>query len=104
MPDLIVVTLDPAHLQVQPGGKASANIIVKNRSEEVENFTLSLEGVPAAWGDIIPDQLSAFPFQEVRAQINVHPPAEIQGALYRLTICAKTQDQAGAEGRGFARG
>jgi len=101
MPDLIVVTLDPAHLQVQPGGKASANIIVKNRSEEVENFALSLEGVPASWGDIIPEQLSAFPFQEVRAQINVHPPAEIQGALYRLTICAKTQDQAGAEGRGL---
>jgi hypothetical protein len=101
MPDLIVVTLDPAHLQVQPGGKASANIIVKNRSEEVENFTLSLEGVPPAWGDINPEQLSAFPFQEVRAQINVHPPAEIQGALYRLTICAKTQDQAGTEGRGL---
>jgi len=101
MPDLIVVTLDPPHLQVQPGGKASANIVVKNRSEEVENFTLSLEGVPAAWGDITPDQLSAFPYQEVRAQINVHPPAEIQGALYRLTICAKTQDQAGTEGRGL---
>jgi len=101
MPDLIVVTLDPPRLQLKPGGKASATIIVKNRSEEVENFSLSLEGVPPAWGEIVPEQLSAFPFQEVRAQINVHPPAEIQAALYRLTICAKTQDQAGTEGRGL---
>ena len=101
MPDLIVVNLDPAHLQLQPGGTASAAIIVKNRSEEVENFTLSLEGVPSAWGEITPNQLSAFPFQEVRAQITVHPPAGTQGAIYRLTICAKTQDAAGTEGRGL---
>jgi hypothetical protein len=101
MPDLIVVTLDPAHLQLQPGGKASATIIVKNRSEEVENFSLSLEGVPPSWGEITPDQLSAFPFQEVHAQINVQPPAETQAAIYRLTICAKTQDEAGTEGRGL---
>ena len=101
MPDLIVVSLDPVRLQLQPGGKASAAIIVKNRSEEVQNFSLSLEGAPSTWGEITPDQLSAFPFQEVRAQINVHLPAETQGALYRLTICAKTQDQAGTEGRGI---
>ncbi len=101
MPDLIVVTLDPAHLQLQPGGKASATIIVKNRSEEVENFTLTLDGVPSTWGEITPDQLSAFPFQEVRAQVAVHPPAGTQPAIYRLTICAKTQDQSGTEGRGL---
>ena len=71
MPDLIVVSLDPVRLQLQPGGKASAAIIVKNRSEEVQNFSLSLEGAPSTWGEITPDQLSAFPFQEVRAQINV---------------------------------
>jgi hypothetical protein len=101
MPDPIVVSLDPAHLQLQPGGKASAVIIVKNRSEEVENFSLSLEGVPSTWGEITPQQLSAFPFQEVRAQISVHPPDGTQAAIYRLTICAKTQDEAGAEGRGL---
>ena len=43
MPDLIVVTMDPAHIQVQSAGKAEANIVVKNRSEEVENYILSLE-------------------------------------------------------------
>lgn len=101
MPDLIVVTLDPAHLQLQPGGKASATILVKNRSEEVENFSLSLEGVPSIWGEITPQLLSAFPFQEVRAQITVHLPAETQGAVYRLTICAKSQAEAGGEGRGL---
>lgn len=100
MPDLIVVTVDPAHIQVQSAGKAEANIVVKNRSEEVENYILSLEGVPPEWADISPNQLSAFPYQEVRSHISVHPPANTQGAIYRLTVCAKSQERAGVEGRG----
>ena len=100
MPDLIVVTLDPDHLQIQPAGKAEANIVLKNRSEEVENYILSVEGVPPEWADISPNQLSAFPYQEVRSHISVHPPANTQGAVYRLTVCAKSQERADVEGRG----
>jgi len=100
MPELIVVTVDPAHIQVQPAGKAEANIVLKNRSEEVENYILSLEGVPPEWADINPNQLSAFPYTEVRSHISVHPPDNTQGAIYRLTVCAKSQEREGVQGRG----
>jgi hypothetical protein len=103
MPDLISVTLEPARLQLLPSGSsapASAAVIIKNRSEEVGNYTLTIEGVQPDWCDISPNQLSAFPFQEVRAQVNVHFPAGLPSAIYRVTVCVHSLEREGLEGRG----
>ena len=100
MPELIAITLEPARVQVKPAGIARASITVRNRSEEVGNYTLALEGVPGDWADISPNQLAAFPFQEARAQINVHLPVSVQGALYRLTVVVRSQDRPDVEARG----
>ena len=99
MPETIAVSLDPARIQVQPAGQASASILIRNRSEEVRNYTLILEGAPVEWGDITPNQLSAFPYQEARAQVNLHPPAGVQGALYRVTVVVRSLDRPDTEGR-----
>jgi hypothetical protein len=99
MPEPIAVSLDPARIQVQAAASATATILVKNRSEEVGNYLLSFEGAPGEWGEITPQQLSAFPFQDARAQISIHPPAGTQSALYRLSVVVHSQDRPDVEGR-----
>lgn len=99
MAEQIAVTLVPARVQVQPGGKASVSITIRNRSEEVGNYLLALEDAPVDWAGLSPNQLSAFPFQEASAQINVHLPANVQGALYRLTVVVRSQDRPDIESR-----
>jgi hypothetical protein len=99
MPEQIAVILETPRVQVQPGGKASANLTIRNRSEEVGNYLLVIEGAPADWADVSPNQLSVFPFQEARAQINLHLPANVQAALYRVTVLVRSQERADLESR-----
>src|SRR5919199_1302768 len=99
MPDSIIVKVDPPQIQVMPGAQVSLNVTVRNRTEEVENYLLRLDGAQPDWGEIVPDQLSAFPMQDVQAQLTLHPPKDTRGATYHLTLKALSQTRAGAEGR-----
>ncbi len=100
MADPVVITTDPSRLQVKPGEQASATAMIRNRSEEVEHYDLRVEGVPEGWADITPDQVSAFPLQEVRAQVRVHPPQDAQGAIYSLIVRAISQERPEVQGTG----
>ena len=97
----IVVNIDPPKVQVEPGAKVTATITVRNRSEEVAHYLLQVEGLTPDWAEIVPNQVSAFPLQDTRAQMTIHPPLGTRGATYHLTIRAISQEDSGAEGRGL---
>lgn len=99
MADSIIVRVDPVQLQIKAGEQASAAITVRNRSDEVAQFWLKVaEGAPS-WVDFVPDQLSAFPLEETRSQINVHPPADTPGATFHIVVRAVSQSNPSLEGR-----
>ncbi|MBI4786720.1 MAG: hypothetical protein HY782_06720 [Chloroflexi bacterium] len=97
----IVVNIDPPKIQVEPGAKATATITVRNRSEEVAHYLLQVEGLTPDWAEIVPNQVSAFPLQETRAQLTIHPPNGTRGATYHMTVRAISQGDSGGEGRGL---
>src|SRR5258708_26323723 len=100
MADLIVVRVEPVLVQVKPGAQGSANITIRNRTEEVGHYQLSLEGLPAGWAEIAPDQISAFPMQDVQAKVAIHLPVDARGATYHAAIRAVSQENPAIEVRG----
>ncbi len=98
MPETIVVSVDPAQIQVKPGEAATATIIIRNRSEEVAHYQLRVEGGQPGWAEVVPDQVSAFPLQEIRAQARLHPPQDAPGAAYLLTVRVISQERPDIEG------
>ena len=100
MADPVVITTEPTRIQIKPGEQASATALIRNRSEEVEHYDLRVEGVPEGWASITPDQVSAFPLQEVRARVRIHPPQDAQGAIYTLIVRAVSQERPEVQGTG----
>ncbi len=87
----IALSVAPERAQVKAGEQVAATVTIRNRSDDVEHYRLSLEGLPAGWADIAPEQVAAFPLQETQAQLVVHPPADAAGASYTLTVRAASQ-------------
>ena len=100
MADAIVIRVEPVLVQVKPGAQVSANITIRNRTEEVGHYLLSVEGLPAGWADIVPDQISAFPMQDIPSKIVIHPPVGTRGATYHAAIRAVSQENTAIEVRG----
>ncbi len=98
MPATVIVSVDPLRVQAPPGEKASAVVRIRNRSEEVAHYMVRVDGISPEWAELAPDQVSAFPLQETRAQITVHPPLGTRAATYHLTIRAVSQEDASLEG------
>ena len=100
MADAIVIRIEPGLVQVKPGAQISSNITIRNRTEEVGHYLLSVEGLPAGWAEIVPDQISAFPMQDIPSKILVHPPVGTRGAIYHASIRAISQENTNVEVRG----
>jgi hypothetical protein len=100
MADAIAIRVEPVLVQVKPGAQISANITIRNRTEEVGHYLLSVEGLPAGWADIVPDQISAFPMQDIPSKIVIHPPIGTRGATYHAAIRAISQENTAIEVRG----
>ncbi|GGZ72914.1 hypothetical protein GCM10010371_36080 [Streptomyces subrutilus] len=67
-------TLDPAAVAVDPGGRATARLRVRNTGDTVEEYRLSIVGAPAGWARIEPDTLRLYPGSEGAAEIAFEPP------------------------------
>src|SRR5437588_592398 len=100
MADAIVIRIEPSLVQVKPGAQISANITIRNRTEEVGHYLLNVEGLPAGWAEIVPDQVSAFPMQDIPSKLNIHPPVGTRGATYHAAVRATSQENANLEVRG----
>ncbi|MFG3282902.1 peptidoglycan-binding protein [Streptomyces sp. NPDC048111] len=67
-------SLDPAAVAVDPGGRATARLRVRNTGDTVEEYRLSVVGAPAGWSRIEPDTLRLYPGSEATAEISFAPP------------------------------
>ncbi|MFJ2401491.1 peptidoglycan-binding protein [Streptomyces xanthochromogenes] len=67
-------SLDPAAVAVDPGGRATARLRVRNTGDTVEEYRLSIVGAPAGWARIEPDTLRLYPGSEATAEISFAPP------------------------------
>jgi hypothetical protein len=98
MPESIAVAVDPPRVKVKPDEQATATVTIRNRSEDVEYYSLSVEGELADWARITPDQVPAFPHETIRAQLVLHAPLDAHGGTYHVTIRAVARTQAGVDG------
>ncbi|MHB9034528.1 MAG: COG1470 family protein, partial [Anaerolineae bacterium] len=99
MPASIKVTVVPGQLKIVPGEQATAVISIRNRSEEVGHYRLITEKLPDSYATINPDQVSAFPEQETRSEITVHPPLDAPEVTYPALISVSLQGKTEAEER-----
>ncbi|MFE4856213.1 peptidoglycan-binding protein [Streptomyces sp. NPDC056670] len=67
-------SLDPAAVAVDPGGRATARLRVRNTGDTVEEYRLSIVGDPAGWARVEPDTLRLYPGSEGTAEISFAPP------------------------------
>jgi hypothetical protein len=70
----LIASIDPATLQVEPGGQSVVVVRVRNRGTIVERFEIGVVGPAAAWAHAEPDALRLFPDVEGTAQVIFHPP------------------------------
>ncbi len=99
MADQIQMTVEPNHVQIKTGESATAAVLLRNTSEEVAQYKLCCEGLPTEWAQITPDQVSAFPLEQVSAQIVLHPPLGAPNATFPLEVRAVLVDHPGIETR-----
>ncbi|WP_329121374.1 peptidoglycan-binding domain-containing protein [Streptomyces sp. NBC_01465] len=66
--------LDPALADVDPGGRTTARLRVRNTGDTVEEYRLSVVGTPAGWARIEPGTLRLYPGAEETAEISFAPP------------------------------
>ncbi|MFD3329068.1 peptidoglycan-binding protein [Streptomyces sp. NPDC058701] len=67
-------TLDPAAVAVDPGGRTTARLRVRNTGDTVEEYRISIVGAPAGWARIEPGTLRLYPGSEGSAEITFAPP------------------------------
>jgi beta-lactam-binding protein with PASTA domain/Tol biopolymer transport system component len=83
---------------VEPGGRAQLLALVRNQSGIVDNYDLSVNGLPADWYSIFPNTVYLVPFgtsgtYEQEVQIHLHPPrsAEAQARIWELEVVAESK-------------
>ncbi|MEV7190483.1 peptidoglycan-binding domain-containing protein [Streptomyces sp. NPDC093510] len=67
-------SLDPAAVTVDPGGRATVRLRVRNTGDTVEEYRLGVVGAPAGWSRVEPDVLRLYPGSEGTAEISFAPP------------------------------
>ena len=84
---------------VEPGGRARVAGLVRNQSGIVDNYELSVLGLPAEWWSISPDTVYLAPFgtsgtYEQEVEIHLHPPraAEAEARIWELAGGGAIQD------------
>jgi hypothetical protein len=91
-----VVRIEPVRVVVEPGGQVPVTVTVRNTSQIVEGFRLTVHGAPAAWADIVtgkdpgPDEsdvVRAYPGAESTATIIFTAPAAGSGVAGSVAFC-----------------
>ncbi|MGH2356373.1 MAG: FixG Ig-like domain-containing protein, partial [Chloroflexota bacterium] len=70
------------------GPPLAATLVVHNRSEVVEQFSLAVEGLDPDWYELAPPSLSLFPGEQAEARLLVHPPDAAAGGRYPFHVVA----------------
>jgi len=67
-------SLEPSSVAVDPGSSETTTVRLRNDSDTVEEYRLSVVGDPAAWTRIAPDTLRLYPGDEGSASVVFSPP------------------------------
>src|SRR5215212_7471831 len=82
----------------EPGGRARVLALVRNQSGIVDNYDLSVSGLPAEWYSVFPNTVYLVPFgtsgtYEQEVEIHFHPPrsAEAEARIWELEVVAESK-------------
>jgi beta-lactam-binding protein with PASTA domain len=106
-PDPAVITLrlaegdtpdGPFATGVEPGGRTHVIGLIRNQSGIVDNYDLSVRGLPDDWWSVYPNTVYLVPFgtggtYEQEVQIHFHPPRspEAEARIWDLEIVAQSK-------------
>ena len=83
---------------VEPGGRARVLALVRNQSGIVDNYELSVLGLPADWWSIFPNTVYLVPFgtsgtYEQEVEIHLHPPRspEAEARIWDLEVAGESK-------------
>jgi beta-lactam-binding protein with PASTA domain len=82
----------------EPGGRARVLALVRNQSGIVDNYDLSVRGLPDGWWSIFPNTVYLVPFgtsgtYEQEVEVHFHPPrtAEAEARIWELQVVAESK-------------
>ena len=90
----VELRLTPEVLEVEAGAEVEAIATVANRSQVVDQYALSLEGLDPNWYELTPSSVSLFPNDQAQVKILIHPPltTETKAGDHPLKLVAVSQD------------
>ena len=101
----ILLSVDPDRISVAPGASVEFSVLVQNLTTLIDQVALRVDGVDAAWIQIVPPFLPVFAQSTSSARVIVSPPNDFSLAaagLYNLQVSGKAQENGGAEGQAAA--
>jgi beta-lactam-binding protein with PASTA domain len=88
----------PIHVSVEPGQQTTILATIRNQSQVVDNFDISVRGVPVGWWTATPATAYLVPYgtggtYEQEIQIHLHPPRspEAQARAWPLEVIATSR-------------
>jgi beta-lactam-binding protein with PASTA domain len=85
-------------LGVEPGGRNRVLALVRNQSSIVDNYELSVRGLPDDWWSIFPNTVYLVPFgtsgtYEQEVEIHLHPPRtpEAEARIWELEVVGQSK-------------
>ena len=74
LPGGVSVVISPTMVSVAPGAQATAEVRVRNKSNIVDQYEISITGAPSSWSVAEPSVVPLFPDKEGVATLRYNPP------------------------------
>ena len=98
LPDESPVQDEVLALGVDAGGRERVQALIRNTSGIVDNYALSVRGLPDGWWTVYPDTVYLVPFgaggtYEQDVEVHLHPPrtAEAEARVWELELVAHSK-------------
>ena len=97
--------VEPAEVEVAPGGRADIAVLLANQGAIVEHYELTIRHLPADWVTLSHESLQLMPGASETVQLTVHPPLDSSASAgrrpFRLMVASTTdlQETAGVAGQ-----
>jgi beta-lactam-binding protein with PASTA domain len=98
LPDRDAAMDQALQTSVEPGQRDKVLALVRNQSGIVDNYVLTVDGLPDDWYAIYPDTVYLVPFgtggtYEQEVEIHIHPPRtpQAEAKLWELTVVAHSK-------------
>ncbi len=100
LPDEDAVKGETLAVGVHPGDRSRVRALIRNQSGIVDNYLVSVLGLPEDWFSVLPDTVYLVPYgsggtYEQEIEIHFHPPrtAEAEARIWELQVVAQSKAQ-----------